>query len=180
MKFRTLPQSEHPLIDVRPLEAADIPRWFACLTDPAVYEHTSWNVQSTDELSQYTWSAATAEPSSATRFTITERTTDLLIGTVGFHSVSPQHRTAEIAYELATPYWGKGIATYACNLLTSWAHQSCDMLRVQATVLRSNERSVKVLSRSGFEQEGLLRSYRLVRGVPGDFWSYAHIVPLAA
>jgi len=25
-----------------------------------------------------------------------------------------------------------------------------------------------------------LRSYRMVRGVPGDFWLYSHVVPIAA
>jgi len=180
VKFRALPQSEHVLIEVRPIVVADIPPWFECLTDPAVYEHTSWNVQTPDELSHYAWSTSTEEPSSLTRFAIAERATGLLVGTVGFHSVSPQNRTAEIAYDLVPSYWGKGIATYACGLLTSWAHQSCDILRVQAAVLQSNERSARVLSRCGFEREGLLRSYRLVRGVPGDFWSYAHVVPIAA
>jgi ribosomal-protein-alanine N-acetyltransferase len=46
--------------------------------------------------------------------------------------------------------------------------------------LRSNERSAKVLARCGFEREGLLRSYRMVRGVPGDFWIYSYIVPIEA
>jgi ribosomal-protein-alanine N-acetyltransferase len=104
------------------------------------------------------------------------RATDKLIGTVGFHTVSPAHRTAELAYDLAPPFWGKGIATYACGLLTAWAHDSCDVLRVQAAVLRSNERSAELLTRCGFEREGLMRSYRLVRGAPGDFWLYSHVV----
>jgi len=170
-----LPQSDHALIEVRPITGADIPGWFTLLTDPVVYEHTSWNVQAPEELFPHVWSPPTEEASSPTRFAIAERSTGLLVGTVGFHSVSPQNRSAELAYDLAPPYWGKGIATYVCGLLTAWAHQSCDVLRVQAAALRSNERSIKVLARCGFEREGLLRSFRLVRGVPGDFWLYAHV-----
>jgi ribosomal-protein-alanine N-acetyltransferase len=85
-----------------------------------------------------------------------------------------------LAYDLTPAHWGKGIATHVCTLLTDWAHQCCGMLRVQAVTLRSNERSAKVLARCGFEREGLLRSYRMVRGVPGDFWIYSHIVPIEA
>jgi ribosomal-protein-alanine N-acetyltransferase len=180
VKFQSLPRSEHAQVELRPIVAADIPVWFGYLTDRAVYEHTSWNVQSPQELALYAWSASTREPESLTRFAIALRATDQLIGTAGFHSVSPHNRTAELAYDLAPAYWGRGIATYVSGLLTEWAHQSCGVLRVQATALHSNERSVRVLARCGFEREGLLRSYRMVRGVPGDFWLYSHVVPLAA
>lgn len=64
--------------------------------------------------------------------------------------------------------------------LVDWAHGHVGLLRVQATALSSNTRSMKVLERCGFEREGLLRSYRLVRGQPGDFWMFAHVVPPAA
>jgi len=180
VQFDVLPQSDHALVELRPIVAADVPVWFGYLTDRVVYEHTSWNVQSPEELTDYVWSDSTREPASLTRFAIALRATNEFIGTAGFHSVAPYNRTAELAYDLAPPYWGKGIATYACGLLTDWAHQSCLMLRVQATALRTNERSVRVLVRCGFEREGLLRSYRMVRGVPGDFWLYSHVVPIAA
>jgi ribosomal-protein-alanine N-acetyltransferase len=180
MQFRALPRSDHTLVELRPIVDADIPLWFGYLSNPVVYEHTSWNVQSPEELAHYAWSASTREPESLTRFAIALRATNQFIGTAGFHSVAPHNRTAELAYDLAPPHWGKGIGTYVCGLLTEWAHQNCDVLRVQATALRSNERSVRVLARCGFEREGLLRSYRMVRGVPGDFWLYSHVVPIAA
>ena len=180
MQFQVLPQSSHALVELRPIVAADIPVWFGYLTDRAVYEHTSWNVQSPEDLAEYVWSEATRQPASLTRFAIVLRARDQFIGTAGFHSVAPYNRTAELAYDLAPPYWGKGIATHVCGLLTEWAHLRCGMLRVQATALRSNERSVRVLARCGFEREGLLRSYRMVRGIPGDFWLYSHVVSIAA
>ena len=180
MKFQALPQSDHALIELRPIVAADIALWFSCLTDPVVYEHTSWNVQSPEDLSHYVWSASTREPESMTRFAIALRSTGQLVGTAGFHTVAPHNRSAELAYDLAPAHWGKGIATHVCALLTAWAHLSCGMLRVQAAALRTNERSAKVLARCGFEREGLLRSYRMVRGVPGDFWLYSHVVPIEA
>jgi [ribosomal protein S5]-alanine N-acetyltransferase len=180
MRFQVFPQSSHRLVELRPIVAADIPVWFSYLTDRVVFEHTSWNVQSPEELNEYVWSDATREPGSLTRFAIVLRTTGEFIGTAGFHSVAPYNRTAELAYDLAPPYWGKGIATYVCGLLTEWAHQCCGTLRVQATTLRSNERSASVLVRSGFEREGLLRSYRMVRGAPGDFWVYSHVVAIDA
>ena len=40
-------------MDLRPIVATDIPVWYGYLTDPAVYEHTSWNVQSPEDLADY-------------------------------------------------------------------------------------------------------------------------------
>ena len=48
---------------------------------------------------------------------------------------------------------------------------------IQATVLDTNQASVGVLERCGFEREGLLRHYRQVRGEPRDFWMYARTCP---
>ena len=175
MQFESLPQTAHALVTLRPIAAADIPVWYDILSTPAVFEHTSWNVRSPDELAHYAWSPAAREPSALVRFAIALRSNNQLIGTAGFHTVSHQNRTAELAYDLAQPFWGKGIATHVCGLLTSWAHTSARLIRVQATVLSSNERSAKVLQRCGFEREGLLRSYRLVRGQPGDFVLYSHV-----
>jgi len=43
-------------------------------------------------------------------------------------------------------------------------------------VLDSNVASARVLSKCGFELEGKLRSYRMVRGAPRDYWLYARVV----
>ena len=173
MRFTKLPQSGHELVTLRPLTPADIEQWFEYLTIPVVFEHTSWNVQSPAELEHY---AAQSElPSSLLRLAIAERSTDQLVGTIGFHTVSPENRSAELAYDLSPPWWGKGIASHMCDLMVQWAHSHVGLLRVQATVLTSNRRSVEVLQRCSFKREGLLRSYRIVRGRPGDFWMYSHV-----
>lgn len=179
MLVKSLPVSTHPLVDLRPLVAADLPRWFAYLSLPVVHEHTSWNVTTPEELAQYLSTPDTATPTSALRLAVALRTTDELVGALGFHAVSPEHRTVELAYDFAPAMWGRGIATCLAGLAVRWAHDE-GFLRVQATVLESNRRSAAVLERCGFVHEGLMRSYRLVRGTPGDFHLYAHVVPPGA
>lgn len=175
VRYQTLPTTDHRLVKLRPLVAPDIPSWFAYLSDPRVYEHTSWNVRAPEELSHYTSLLASPTPSSMLRLAIAELVTDRLVGTIGFHTVSPENRSAEIAYDLAPAYWGKGIARDMCDAMVGWAHGDAGLNRVQATVLTSNARSIKVLENCGFEREGLLRQYRFVRGSPGDFWMYSHV-----
>ena len=175
MKFLHLPESEHASVLVRPLASEDVEHWYAYLSVPFSVEHTSWNLHSVEELMPYVWGAEPLTPSLRLRLAIADRETNRLVGTVGFHTVSPENLSAEVAYDLAPSFRGKGIATYACNLLVAWAHEHVGLIRVQATVLESNARSMAVLRRSGFEREGLLRSYRMVRGRPENFYMYSHV-----
>lgn len=177
MQFTTLPQSAHPLVMLRPIVAADLPVWFDYLSLPAVYEHISWKPPSPAQLEHYDSARAEHTPSSLFRLAIADRSSGCMVGSIGFHTVSPENRTAELAYDLSPPAWGQGIASAMALTLVDWAHGHVGLLRVQATALNSNSRSLKVLERCGFEREGLLRSYRLVRGRPGDFWMFSHVVP---
>ena len=43
-------------------------------------------------------------------------------------------------------------------------------MRIQGTVIDSNAALARVLAKCGFEYEGTLRSFRMVRGVPRDCW----------
>ncbi|MBV8037582.1 GNAT family protein [Roseateles sp.] len=180
MQFTALPESTHPLVTLRPIVAADLPVWFDYLSLPAVHEHTSWRPQAPSQLEHYDHARAEHTPSSVLRLAIADRAGGRMLGSIGFHTVSPEHRTAELAYDLAPGAWGQGIASAMGRLLVDWAHGHVGLLRVQATALSSNTRSMRVLERCGFTREGLLRSYRLVRGRPGDFWMHAHVVPPAA
>ena len=179
MHFSSLPRLEHELVVLRAITVTDIEPWFMYLSQPEVYEHTSWNVQVAEELRHYAWKPEEFTPSSQLRFAIALRSTNELVGTAGFHTVSPQNQTAEIAYDIAPPYWGMGIASTVCSTLVKWAHSTASIVRVQATVLESNSRSVAVLERCGFQLEGLLRSYRMVRGKHGNFYMYAHVASRA-
>jgi ribosomal-protein-alanine N-acetyltransferase len=175
MQFARLPGCGHPLVLLRPLVQADLQAWFGYLSRPEVFAHTSWNLRSVDELAPYVAGAEPATASSRLRLAIALRASDELVGTAGFHTVSPENRSAEIAYDLAPSMWGKGIASHVCALLTGWAHDEAGVVRVQATTLESNLRSARVLERCGYQREGLLRSFRMVRGQPGDFFMYSHL-----
>ena len=177
MLFAALPEAKHELVTLRPIVEADLPVWYAYLSTPAVFEHTSWNLSSPSELLPYVWAPEAFTESSLLRLAVALRSTGELVGTVGFHTVSPQNRSAELAFDLSPTVQGQGIATHVAQLLVAWAHASVGLLRVQATVLESNTRSAAVLQRCGFIREGLLRSYRQVRGRPGNFYMYSHVQP---
>lgn len=159
---------------LRQLQRADVGAWFRYLTDPQVYEHTSWAVTKPDDLLSLFEDYESPNLESSIRLAIVTGD-DQLVGTVGFHAISSRDRVAEIVYDVATMYWGRGIATQSCSILTTWGFESRELNRIQATTLESNYRSQRVLQKCGFEFEGVLRSYRMVRGVPGDFKMYSKL-----
>jgi ribosomal-protein-alanine N-acetyltransferase len=180
VRFESLPEPDDPIVSLRPIVAADLPVWAAILWLPAVFEHTSWDLRSVEDLSPHVWAPEARTDSTPLRLAIVSNESGAFVGTIGFHSVFPQNRSAELAYELAPQVWGRGIATRLCRELTRWGHDAAGLIRIQAAVLVSNERSIRVLERGSFEREGTLRSYRMVRGRPGDFYMYSHVVPLPA
>ena len=175
MRIEVPPASEYPGISLRQLERSDLSAWFAYLTIPEVFEHTSWNLHSPDDLSVLFDGFESVSPESIRRLAVVASGSEQLIGTIGFHTVSNINRTAEIAYDLSPSFWGRGIGRAMCEAVTAWSFDAYGFVRVQATVLNGNSRSTRVLERCRYRYEGTLRSYRMVRGTPGDFALYSRL-----
>lgn len=175
MRVDTPPIIYYPGIIVRQLERSDLQDWLTYLVIPEAIRETSWNVQSMDEMERMFQQYESTVITSPKRLAIVEEATGTLAGTVGFHTISDIHRSAEIAYDLAPAYWGRGIGTAVCRDVTAWGFQQFGWIRIQATVLETNTRSEQLLKKCGYAFEGLLRAYRIVRGQPGNFKMYARI-----
>jgi ribosomal-protein-alanine N-acetyltransferase len=97
---------------------------------------------------------------------------DQLVGTCGFNEWSKVHHWAELAFDLAQAHWGKGLMRQAVDAVLQWTYRQDQVNRVHAFVRVDNRRSERLLERSGFVREGCLRSYRVCRGQPHDFYIY--------
>lgn len=64
---------------------------------------------------------------------------------------------AEIGYWLGEEYWGKGIATEAAKLISTYGFETLGMKRIYASVFSPNKASAKVLEKAGFTYEGTHR-----------------------
>ena len=167
---------EHHCAYLRPIEASDTGRWLSYLQTDAVRQGISWRPQSKDELCAFVHSTDLHQPGTQVRFAIADRSDDTLLGTVGFHSISILHQSAEVAYDLHPDRWGQGLATAACLAMIGWAFAQ-GLSRIQATVLADNQASLRVLERSGFEYEGRLRKYRWVDQSARDALMYSVLRP---
>ncbi|HEY9102157.1 GNAT family N-acetyltransferase [Chitinimonas sp.] len=175
MKPASCPDLDLAGFALRPLLRSDAAGWYDYLKLEAVTRDTSWSLSGVQDLAPLFDAFESDAPGSSLRFAIVDTASGRLAGSVGFHTVSPLNRTAEIAYDLAPDYWGRGLATAACKAVSAWGLAEQGYVRVQATCLDTNEPSRQVLLRSGYELEGRLRSLRLVRGEPRDFWVFSRL-----
>lgn len=168
------PTIEWGTLRLRALRSSDAASLLSYLENPVVIEHTSFprqdlgSVESLIERAQRGY----VERSSC-KWALVRASDDVLIGTCGFNNWFPEHASAELAYDLAAQYWGQGLMTQAVGAALDWAFKTAGFNRVHAVVMVSNVRSSRLLERLGFRREGTLRSYRIARHVPRDFWMYS-------
>jgi RimJ/RimL family protein N-acetyltransferase len=172
------PSTHPPTIELdgarlRRLNVPDADALYAYLRDPVVTELTSYPVVSLPmvrgiiDRSMSRWYAGELG-----KWGIVLPHDDQLVGTCGFNEWSPVHRWAELAFDLAQPQWGKGLMRQAVAAILQWTFQQKLVDRVHAFVRVDNGRSERLLKHSGFAREGCLRSYRVCRGQPHDFYIY--------
>ncbi len=87
---------------------------------------------------------------------------------VGCCSLIPQQDVyrlnAEIGYWIGEPYWGKGYATEVVKLLLNVAFEELNLSRVYAAIFEYNVASMRVLEKSGFKKEAIIKSSIIKEG----------------
>jgi [ribosomal protein S5]-alanine N-acetyltransferase len=100
------------------------------------------------------------------------------IGGIGLEPMTDvNRRSAEIGYWLGSAYWGRGIATEALTLATSWAFAAHGLLRIFAQPFASNAASRRVLEKAGYVLEGTMRRSAVKDGLVLDQCMYARLGP---
>jgi len=66
-------------------------------------------------------------------------------------------KSAEIGYFIGEPFWNRGIATKAVNLMTNWGFSHLDIVRIHTGVFEFNKASQRVLEKCGFVKEAVFR-----------------------
>jgi ribosomal-protein-alanine N-acetyltransferase len=89
-----------------------------------------------------------------------ERAADqAFIGCCDLAEIDRWHHRAEVGFIVARAYWGDGYTLEAMQAVINHAAQALRLKRLSARTHLGNVRSVRLLRRLGFEQEGLLRGY---------------------
>ncbi|MFD2171635.1 GNAT family N-acetyltransferase [Tumebacillus lipolyticus] len=107
------------------------------------------------------------------RWAITFREEDRLIGTIGYHHIDRAWFRSEIAYELNRSLWGKGVMREALLAVLPYGFDQMNLNRIEGLVSPENVGSLRLLEKSGFTKEGVLKEYMYFGGRFHDAVVYA-------
>ncbi len=91
------------------------------------------------------------------RWALTSRDTGEFLGSAGFWRLLPEHARAEVGYELAPEWWGRGVMTEALAAMLEFGFGQLRLHSVEAQIHPANAASRRVLEKLGFVQEGYFR-----------------------
>jgi len=98
------------------------------------------------------------------------------IGGIGFKpGIDIARLSLEMGYWLGEPFWGRGLTTRAVTAASDWAFDNYKVVRIFAMTFAHNVASMRVLEKSGFQREGVLRHSAIKNGVVLDQVMYAKV-----
>ena len=88
------------------------------------------------------------------RWGIFDKANHLFLGTIGFHYIRQSHDKiiAEVGYDLAKKFWGKGYMTEALKAVIDFGFLQMNLTTIDATVEPENMKSIVLLENLGFEK----------------------------
>lgn len=98
------------------------------------------------------------------------------VGSIGvFFKTDIYRKSADIAYWLAEPYWGKGIVTEAIRQMCDYTFNNSEIVRISAEPFLINRGSCKALEKAGFQLEGIKKKSVFKNGELIDSAMYAKL-----
>ena len=172
--FSKFPTIDLGSIRLRDLMLSDKEEYYAMMSDPEVVKYLSdedipTSVESAEQEIKF-WGGLFYRKQSVF-WAVADTARNKFIGTIGYNSWN--NRRAEISYDLMRDHWRKGIMTKALNNALVFGFKNMDLMRIEARTMLENIPSQKILEKVGFKKEGILRSYRIIRGEPTDVLIYS-------
>jgi ribosomal-protein-alanine N-acetyltransferase len=150
---------------LRQITESDGEGLFGIFADDEVTEFYAWD-RFTDVGQGHELAARTARQfrqREAARWGLLLPGTPRIIGTCGYTRWNQENRFALLGYDLARDYWRLGLMSEAVAAVLRFGFEHMALHRVEATVVAGNTASAALLSRAGFQHEGVLRGRFLKR-----------------
>ncbi|MDG5789764.1 GNAT family protein [Evansella sp. AB-P1] len=88
--------------------------------------------------------------------------TNEIIATCGFKNWNRHNQHAEIGGNLSSQFWGKGYAKECLIALLNFAFHEMQLNKIYGQTNWKNKPAIKLMSKFGFQQEGILREHQLL------------------
>ena len=145
------------------------------VADPDVQRFTRFPVPAPPDFAEIWWTRLEEGRGRKSRetFAVIDGNGAGVLGIAGAPRIDHEARTAELGYLIVPAARGRGVATEALRMLTTWAFSDLRALRLELLISVKNEPSKLVASRCGYVHEGVLRSLYLKDDVRWDteIWS---------
>lgn len=173
--FQNTPQLETERLLLRKLVPEDAADIFEYAADDDVAKYMSWDTHKTLEDSQrfINFTLDRYIKDDAGEWGIILKESGKLIGAVGFHGFDKKNSRAEIGYVLGRRYWGKGIMPEAVRRVLRFAFNELNLNRIECVHALPNEKSGRVMQKTGMTFEGIARERIFVKGKYWDVKQYA-------
>lgn len=183
---RLLGTSTPPLtakrIYMRPPEAADYEGWAALRAVSRAHLQPWEPSWSEDSLTREGFRRRLAwfdklkrQDTGAALFIFAQRSDALLGGITLSNLRRGAAQCGELGYWVGQPHAGQGYMTEALTVAIAHFHSALSLHRLEAATLPENEPSQRLLRRTGFQPEGMLREYLKIDGVWRDHRLYARL-----
>jgi RimJ/RimL family protein N-acetyltransferase len=151
---------------LRAFRAGDLDAWAAMEADPEVRRYRGNNLRTRDEA----WAAMETSLGQWALhgyglFALEHATDGEFVGFAGILHPADWPE-AELAYSLARPCWGQGLAIEAARAARDWAFAQRGFSRLASFILPENFRSIRVAERLSAVREGMVE----LRGFRAEWW----------
>ena len=162
-------------IVLRPWRPSDVPALVVACQDPEIARWVSipQPYEAADARAFVDESLAMWGDGSGAAFAIVDARTDALLGAVS--RFGPEGHQATLGCWVARGARGRGIGTRALRAVAEWTLETTSVIRVDAFIRVGNTTSEQMTMRAGFQREGVLRAWDLLRGVPVDCVAYSRL-----
>lgn len=173
--MKPFPQLKTERLLLNQLEAADIPLIVRYASNPKIAEYTLNIPHPYREADAVYWlnnAYNGLKSGDHYVFAIRLHTAPSFIGGIGL-VVNKRYKRAEIGYWLGEPYWNRGYITEASKTVIQFGFEQLGLHKINCRHFASNLGSKKVILKSGFQQEGLLRDDVFKHGRYHDILVYS-------
>ncbi len=145
----------------------DWPDVLAYQCDPRYLQFYPWADRTEAEVRRFVKlfvDQQTERPRRNFQFAITFPDGGQVIGNIGIRRKPENDWEADIGYELAPEYWGRGYATEAALAIVDFGFRELGLHRISSWCIADNAASARVLERVGLRPEGRLRENEHFKG----------------
>ena len=165
----SFPDLETERLWLRQATQKDAEAVFAVFSDPKVTQFHDLNTftQIDEAIGVIERRAKGFESGRGIRWGIARKLDNTLIGSCGF-IWDREATAAEVGYELASQFWGKGIMSEALRAILQYGFEHRGVEFVMAQIMLENVASRRLLEKLGFQSQGVLKKHGFWKGEHHD------------